>query len=89
MAADVVHGAQCAGMVSCRMALETASANGMMGITVETDCSCLVSALKSTAFDQAPATLSGLWTLEFLCLNFIFADVVFVPCDCNWCACLG
>jgi len=54
---DVVHDAQCAEMVTWRMALEAASVNGMMTIVIETDCSCLVSALKSTAFDQALAAV--------------------------------
>ena len=83
---DVIHDAQCAEMVAWMMALEAASVNGMMRIIIETDCSCLVSALKSTAFDQAPA---GFWFMDtriFMSLNFIFADVVFVPRDCNWCA---
>jgi len=61
---DVVHDAQCAEMVTWRMALEAASVNGMMRIIIETDCSCLVSALKSTALIKL-LLVSGFWPQEF------------------------
>ena len=68
---DVVHDAQCAEMVAWMIALEAASVNGMMRIIIETDCSCLVSALKSTALIKL-LLVSGLWTLEFLWVSISY-----------------
>uniref|UniRef100_A0A0A9CHE7 Reverse transcriptase zinc-binding domain-containing protein n=1 Tax=Arundo donax TaxID=35708 RepID=A0A0A9CHE7_ARUDO len=76
-----VHDAQCAEMAACRMTLEATAANGMTRIIIETDCSIMVTALKSNAYDQA---LAGVWFRDariFMSLNFSFVDIVFILRD--------
>nr|BAD05391.1 hypothetical protein [Oryza sativa Japonica Group]BAD05566.1 hypothetical protein [Oryza sativa Japonica Group] len=58
---ELVHDALCAEAMACLYALRAAANNGISHVSVETDCSVLVRALKSADYDQATAGVIFNW----------------------------
>lgn len=75
--------------VACGEAVQAAANWGMGRVVVETDSQILVKALQSTELDFAPEGIIFRDLRAFIRLNFISADLHFVPRICNKVAALG
>ena len=73
--------APCAEALACLATLIAMSAQGMTRIQLESDSSNLVSALKSSAFDQSPAPASVLLreARQLIQLDFVDVEILFTP----------
>ena len=83
---ESVHDAFCAEAQACLAALTAMSNQGMTRIQLESDSYNLVSALKSSAFDQSPAGVLLKEARHLIQLDFVDVEILFTPRSCNLCA---
>lgn len=80
---ELVHDALCAEAMACLYALRAAANNGISHVSVETDCSVLVQALKSADYDQATAGVIFKQIRLMSLVDFVKVDVSFADRSCN------
>jgi len=83
---ESVHDAFCAEAQACLAPLTAMSNQGMTRIQLESDSCNLVSAMKSSAFDQSPAGVLLKEARHLIQLDFVDVEILFTPRSCNLCA---
>lgn len=83
---EVVHDALCAEAQAGLTALQAVVVHGMDRIQLETDSTCLVSALKSVSYDQAAGGIFFKELRDMMHFHFDHIEVLFAPRTCNFVA---